>query len=137
MAIPLRSNGDRIRASWFNTIKTEVEAIASGTDSVISFALTDGMSATDITGATYDGGDFSSVIIEFEATRSTTHFEVGKLALRYKNSTWSVSKGESLGDLAGLTFSVSQVGDVAQLRVATSSGPGTGNIKLRSRRFAV
>jgi hypothetical protein len=102
------------------------------------FAFTDGQSATALTGETIDGSVYSSRVIEYEVIRGTTVMATGKLSLHYKNSTWGVVDGGYEGDPHGLSFSVSQAGAVATLRLAASaSGGGDGTIKIKSHDFKV
>lgn len=104
----------------------------------VSHSFTDGQSATNLTGETADGTVYTSVVYEYEAKRGTTVMATGKLALQYKNSTWTVVDGGYEGDPHGLSFSVSQAGSTAQLRVAaSSSGGGNGTLKLKKHNFSV
>lgn len=103
-----------------------------------SFAFTDGQSATNLTGETIDGTIYSSRVIEYEVIRGSTIMSTGKVALHYKNGTWGVVDGGYEGDAHGLSFSVSQAGAVAQLRLAaSSSGGGNGTLKIKSHDFEV
>lgn len=99
-----------------------------------SFAITDGQSATDLSGITVDSDDVNSRVFEYEIIRGTTVVSRGDLALLNENGTWAVYDGGWKGGLNhGVTWSVSQASTVGQLRAATSSGPGAGTIRLRQR----
>lgn len=101
-------------------------------------AFTDGQSATNVTGETVDGSIYTSVVYEYETIRGTTVVSTGRFSLQYKNSTWGVVDGGYEGDAHGLSWSISQVGSVAQLRIAaSSSGGGDGTIKLKKHYFKV
>lgn len=106
------------------------------TQNKVSF--TDGQSATNVTGETFDGTVYTSVVYEYEVIRGTTIVSTGRFSLQYKNSTWGVVDGGYEGDAHGLSWSVSQVGATAQLRIAaSSSGGGDGTIKLKKHYFKV
>lgn len=101
------------------------------------FNFTDGQTATALTGETVDGSIYTSRVYEYEVIRGTTIMSTGKLALHYKNNTWGVVDGGYEGDAHGLTFSVSQAGSVATLRLAaSSSGGGNGTLKLKDHKFS-
>ena len=115
-------------------------SLNSGTPSTTSWGawtthtVTDGQSATDLTGETVDGASYSSAIYEVEILRGTTVLANGKIALQYVNSTWRIVQGGFITTSAyGVTFSVSQTTTVAQLRAALDSGAGNGTIKLSKR----
>lgn len=120
-----------------------VDDISGGSASTVSttswgawseHAVTDGQSATDLTGETADGASYSSVIYEVEILRGTTVLASGRIALQYVNTTWRVVTGGFIAEEAnGVTFSVSQTTTVAQLRAALDSGAGNGTIKLSRR----
>lgn len=97
------------------------------------FSVTDGQSATNLSGVTFDGTVYTSVVVDYEIIRGTTVFDSGLLWIQYANSTWRISNGEDGGDLSGVTFSVTQSGSVAQLKVALDSGAGNGTVKIATR----
>lgn len=102
------------------------------------FAFTDGQAATNLTGETYDGAVYTSIVYEYEVIRGTTVFANGRLMLQYLNGTWGVVDDGFSGNLHGLTFSLTQVGAVAQLRLAaSSSGGGNGFFKAKTHRFGI
>lgn len=109
---------------------------APGIVSSSSYAVTNGQSATNLTGETYDGTTYSSIWFTVEIIRGTTVFASGEMSLQYKNSTWSLVLGGFLGDLSGVTFSITQSTTVAQIRAALTSGPGNGTIKFKKMFFA-
>jgi hypothetical protein len=100
-------------------------------------AITDGQSATDLDGETLDFNDYSSAIYDVEVRRGTTVIANGQIAVQNLNGTGQVKVGGFLGVNAGVTWSLSQVGMVVQLRAATSSGPGAGTIRLSRRLIPV
>jgi hypothetical protein len=97
-------------------------------------AITDGQAATNLIGETVDFALYSSAEYEAEIIRGTTVIVNIPLAVQNLNGTGRVVMGVGLTEeLHGVTFTVSQVALVAQLKAATSSGPGAGTVKLRRR----
>lgn len=97
-------------------------------------AVTDGQAAGDLVGETVDMSLYSSAKYDCEIIRGTTVKAGGQIEVQNLNGTARVLTGVFLTEEAhGVTFSVSQVGLVAQLRAETSSGPGAGTIKLSRR----
>lgn len=113
-------------------------AVSSGFDTTHSpHAVTDGQSAANLSGETFDGVAFSSVMIFFEVLRGTTIAAVGWMQLNYLNSTWRIEEGPYGGEIHGVTWSVTQSTTVAQLQAALSSGGGgDGSIKFKKLYFA-
>lgn len=107
-----------------------------GTVTSSSYSVTDGQSATNLTGESYDGVTYSSIWFTFEVIRGTTVFANGQFSIQYRNSTWVIVQGGYFGDQHGITFSVSQTTTVAQLKAALTSGPGNGTIKFKKMYFA-
>lgn len=111
------------------------EGVVAGSETPFTeHAITDAMSATDLSGETVDFALYSSAIYEVEILRGTTVIANGRLAVQNLNGTGRVVTGAFMAAEAhGVTFSVSQATLVAQLRAATSTGPGAGTIKLSRR----
>lgn len=98
--------------------------------------ILDGQSATALIGETIDFDDFSSVVFDVEIIRGTGVIRnyPGQLAIQNLNGTARVVVGLGLANEDdGVTFSVSQVGTVAQLKAAATAGAGAGTIKLSKR----
>jgi hypothetical protein len=91
--------------------------------------ITDGQSATALTGETIDFDDYSSAIYDAEVIRGTTVIANGQVFVQDLNGTGQIKVGVFTQN-HGVTFSLSQVGTVGTLRAAASSGPGNGTIKL-------
>lgn len=105
---------------------------ANATNPWAEHAVTDGQSATDLSGETVDGVSYSSATYDVEIIRGTTVFASGSFALQYLNGTWRLVLGPTLSEEEhGVTFSFSQSTSVAQLRASLDSGAGSGTIKLR------
>lgn len=98
------------------------------------YAVTDGQSATTMSGQTVDFATYSSALYEVEIVRGTTVVANGRLAIQNVNGTGRLVPGTFMTNEAhGLTFSISQASLVATLRVAASTGPGNGTVKLSRR----
>lgn len=96
------------------------------------FSVTDGQSATNLSGQTVDSAAYSSAHYRYEVLRGTSPSQVmdsGEFELQYLNGAWRFENGEDVGDLAGITFSLTGT-TVAQLQAAASSGVGNGTIKI-------
>lgn len=93
--------------------------------------VTNGQSATNLSGETADGTVYTSVMFNYEIKRGTTVIANGQFAIQYLNGTWRVLMGQEIGtEVTGVTFSVTQATTVAQLQAALDSGAGDGTIKL-------
>lgn len=95
--------------------------------------ITDGQVVTDLPGETVNFALYSSALYEVEIKRGTATFASGQLSVQNVNGTGRVRVGSFMGDNPGVTFTVSQAGQVATLRAAMSTGPGAGTIKLSRR----
>lgn len=95
-------------------------------------AVSDGQAATDLTGETLDSSLYSSAIYDTEILRGAT-LATGQVSIQFVGGTARVRAGTFMGDAHGVTFSVTQVGSVAQLRAALNAGPGAGTVKLSRR----
>lgn len=103
--------------------------------------VTDGQSATNLTGETLDSADYSSAVYTYEIIRGTTVFSTGRFSLHYRDSEWRLVYpwGDNRDDDSaahGVTFSLSGT-TTAQLKAALDVGAGNGTIKLACQRFAV
>lgn len=98
------------------------------------FTFTNGQSATSLTGEIFSSLTYSSVVYEFEVTQGTTIFANGSFFLQYKNTVWQLVLGDYVGDVHGLTFSLSVVGIAATLQIA-EGGLGNGTLKLKKHYF--
>ncbi len=120
-------------------LKVVADALAALEQS-FTLGISDGQSATDLTGVTADSAVHSSHIYTYEIIRGTTVFSTGVFALHYRNSTWQLVMGEDrMDDSAddhGVTFSLTGT-TTAQVQAATTSGPGAGSIKLKRKVFGV
>lgn len=95
-------------------------------------AVTDGQSATDLSGESFLSATYSSVDYDFEIIRGTTVNANGTFSLQKQNGTWRISLGPYRGDIHGVTFTLSGT-TTQQLRAALNSGAGNGTIKLSRR----
>lgn len=103
------------------------------------FALTDGQAATVLAAMTMDITKNSSIVFDAEIIRGTGTFAnlPGGIAIQNVNGTGRVCMGGSLAkEQHGVTFTVTQSGNVIQLLAACNSGPGDGSLKLRQTLIA-
>lgn len=122
---------DSLGVTQFTEDNISVSGEAEGASPFISYAVTDGQTATDLIAQSLDLTKYSSAVYDVEIKRGTTVMANGRIAVQNLNGTARVVVGVFItGETHGVTFSVSQVGLVAQLRVATSAGPGAGTVKL-------
>lgn len=136
------ANGDtrKVAVGKLDAALKVVSDLVAALETATTHAVTDGQSATDLTGVTADSSVHSSHIYTYEIIRGTTVFSTGTFALHYRNSTWYLVLGEDRSDDSaadhGVTFSLTGT-TTAQVRAALSSGPGSGSIKLKRRVFGV
>lgn len=147
-SIPIRANGTNIDASWWNTIRTFLSGLDGYLDES-SDTITNGASATNVTGWTLDSASYTSGVYEVEVSRSTDSvdaFANGRVALQYTAGAWRIQSGMFIGDAdaspggGGITLTVTEAGGVAQVQYATSTIAGTGyagTIKFRRVVFNV
>ena len=123
-----------------NDITFDLDAALVLWASQSTHSVTNGQAATDLSGESFDGAVYSSVVFETEILRGTTVLHTGTISMHYRDSTWRFVQGGFRSDNAvvnGVTFSITQVGAVGQLKAALDSGAGNGKIKFRKIRFAV
>lgn len=101
----------------------------------VEHAVTDGQSATNLTGETIDFASHSSAMYDAEIIRGTTVVANGQLAVQNLNGAGRVRTGAFMTSEAhGVTFSVVNTsGQIWQLKAALTAGPGNGTIKLYRR----
>ena len=107
-------------------------AASGGWSPYTEHSVTDGQSATSLSGESWTAADYSSVEYDFEIIRGTTVNANGSLSLQDQNGTWRVALGPYRGDIHGVTFSLSGT-TTQQLQAALDSGAGDGTIKLSRR----
>lgn len=120
---------------WTKDNVSVAEGSSSGSGGVgfgawVPHSVTDGQSATALSGETVDSTVYSSADYIFEITRGTTVFANGSFSLQYLNSSWRIQLGEYRSDIAhGITFTLTGT-TTAQLLAAANSGAGNGTVKL-------
>lgn len=92
-------------------------------------AVTDGQSATALSGEDWLSADYSSVPYEFEVSRGTTVTANGRFACQKQNGTWRIRLDSYVGEIHGVTWSLTGT-TTQQLNAALDSGAGNGTIKL-------
>lgn len=110
-----------------------------------NIAFTDGMSATDYTGLTFDGTAANFVTIEFASNQGAgTKMNRFTVEFFYDGSNWFQSNGSSrypsTMSVKDITISFSESGannKDLQVRLATDAGSGNGNIQAKSHTYLV
>jgi hypothetical protein len=121
---------DNIAGTGFSGLSDSTGLITSG-----PFPLTNGQAATDLSGEVLSGSTWRAAHYLYNIRRGTTVMATGQFSLHYKNSVWSIELDGFSGDVHGATFSVSQVGEIAQLKIALNSGAGDGEIIIKKFRY--
>lgn len=120
-----------------NAVQWTVDNVTLGSITGLSgpwvlYSVTDGQSATALTGATLDISVYTSCFYDVEIIRGTTVIANGQIAIQNLNGTGRVVTGTFMaGEAHGITWSVTQASTVVQLLAALSNGPGNGTIRLR------
>ena len=96
------------------------------------YDITDGQAETELEGQDMDLADYSSARYECEIIRGTTVIASGHVFLENLNGTARARAGLFTQN-HGVTFGVNQVGTVATLTAAASTGPGNGTIMLQRK----
>lgn len=111
-------------------------ASSGGWSSWTTHAVTNGQSATALSGETFLSASYSSIDYAFEIIRGTTVNASGEFSAQIQNGTWRIVLGPYRGDIHGVTFSLSGT-TTQQLLAALNSGAGNGTIKLSKRLITV
>lgn len=111
-------------------------AVSGGWTAFVSHSVTDGQSATNLSGETFTSASYTSVDYSFEVIRGTTVNASGEFSAQLQNGTWRIVLGPYRGDIHGVTFTLSGT-TTQQLLAALNSGAGNGTIKLSKRYIAV
>lgn len=141
------SNGQKANATTFNNA-----FLSTGTflpfKIQVSDTITNGQSATNVTGWTLDAASFSSALYLVEFDRVTTtvdQFANGFVWLQRRAGVWRIEIGLFNGDVssgepAGVTLTVTEAGGIAQVQAATDTLGGVshvGTILQKALAFAV
>lgn len=108
---------------------------SGGWSAFVEHAVTDGQSATSLSGESWTAADYSSVDYTFEILRGTTVIANGDFSAQDLNGTWRIALGPYRGDIHGVTFTLTGT-TTQQLQAALNSGAGNGTIKLSKRYFS-
>ncbi len=108
---------------------------SGGWSAIAEHAVTDGQSATSLSGESWTAADYSSVDYTFEILRGTTVIANGNFSAQDLNGTWRIALGPYRGDIHGVTFTLTGT-TTQQLQAALNSGAGNGTIKLSKRYFS-
>lgn len=139
MIIPLRSNGQIIKATWFNVLKNIIEGVLSpNAISQTTFSIADNRtSLTSITNLVFSSANVLSARVFYSIYRTDGTIErreTGHLTVRFSaiSNAWTWAR-ESSGDNA-LNFNDSLiVNSAGQVQYLSDSMAGTysGNIKYK------
>ena len=112
--IPIRSNGEDIFASWFNTIRSFLEG-TSGTEGIsqTSFSTLASQSDTNITGLIFDKTITRKAVIEYTIV-TATKVESGTYIFLFDGTIWTAYSNNVEGANSLITIDVN-----------SSSGQGT------------
>ena len=147
-AIPTRSNGPAITATWFNSIRTAGIALENflGTfTGLTSFTIANNQSvAADVTGLLLDGASVKMAIIDYRIRRRTTggggeeRVQGGSIVALYKQTaaTWSITPGPQSGDDAGVEFSITNAGQIQYTSDNQAGTPDESVLKYTVRALA-
>jgi hypothetical protein len=100
----------------------------------VAHAITNGQSASLLSGETFDGTAYTSVIYNYEIIQGTTIQGTGDFSVHYLNGTWVYCDGIYRGTAHGITLSLSQSTTIGQL-LAAESGSGNGTLTLKRHYF--
>lgn len=95
-------------------------------------AITNNQSAANLTGETFDGTVWTSLVYNYEIVQGTTIMATGDFSVHYLNGTWVYCEGMGRGTAHGITFSLSQATTIGQL-LAAEGGSGNGTVKLQRK----
>lgn len=96
-----------------------------------TYIVVDGQSASGLPGQSVDISKFSGCLFTAAITRGTTVYSTGFLSIQNVNGTPRIALGEMMANEAhGITFTLTNVGNIYTLNAALSSGPGSGVIRL-------
>jgi len=110
-------------------------AAGGGFSAFTSHSVTDGQSASNLSGETFLSATYSAVDYFFEIIRGTTVNATGEFSAQKQNGSWRIALGPYRGDIHGVTFTLSGT-TTQQLRAALNTGAGNGTIKLSRRLIA-
>lgn len=102
----------------------------------IDVSFTNSQAATAVVGESYAGSAYKSVVYEYQIIQGTTIMANGRFAMQYLNGTWRPMDMGYYGDTHGITFSITQVGTVGQLKIA-EGGLGNGTFVYKKNTFVV
>lgn len=120
--LSIRSNGEVITSSWFNSIRTAlINFFGAEGVSGLSFSGAASQTDTNVTGLVFDSSSTRSVNVNYQIVTATLT-EKGEFDLVYDGSNWALYEGAVSGDVSGITFDVnSSTGQVTYSSGAETS----------------
>lgn len=144
-SIPVRSNGHRAFASWWNVIRTAlINVFGTGALGTTSFTVANNQgAAADVTGLAFTGAVSRSALVHYDIRRKTDTAasevrERGTLTLLYnaQDSVWDTDANQSYaGAGAGVTFSVTTAGQVQYTSSSIAGSNYVGQMKFKAEAF--
>jgi hypothetical protein len=144
MAIPIRANGGRVTAQWFNALRQAIIDLGGGggIPETNFVAANNQVAAANITGLVFDSGLYRSAIVECAISRKTDTalsevraISTIYLLYRLETLTWDLQGPQEYGDFHGITFTVTGAGQVQYTSTNIAGANYVGTIKFRARTF--
>jgi hypothetical protein len=132
---------------WGDDLHDLIEAIVTSLNSVVgsadilltNFNIANNQAvAANVVGASFDTSQVRSAIISYSISRSTSSSELvecGQIYINYKNSTGTWDLAQNYGGSSGVTFTITNGG---QLQYVSSNMSGTsyvGKMKFSAKSF--
>jgi len=139
--IPVRTNGPKVEAGWFNALRTAgilVDSLVAQT----TFTVANNQSSpANVTGAAFAQASYRGVILLVEGRRKTDSSErvaMGFIFMFYRqaSSTWDVMRVMN-GDELGIEFTVTGAGQLQYISDNQSGSNYSGSLRFRAFPFEV
>jgi len=128
---PVRLNGQRIEASWFNSLRDYLSGSFGGLIPQQTYTL-DNATSVALTEFTFDAAENICAKITYYASRQSNTdpiiIEKGELFVLYDGTDWTVSEGQKVGGDAGVTWSITAANPVGVLSYSSSTYSVTGYV---------
>ena len=140
--IPVRTNGQDVEASWFNTIRTQlVSWFGTGVIAESQDTIDNAGSAESVVGLLFSGAAVRSAKIQYQIYRKTDSYEyseAGQFFVTYKtvDTSWEIGGESSTGD-ADTTFAITDAGQVTYTSSNMSGASYTGKMRFKAETLSV
>lgn len=139
--VPIRSNGETIEASWFNTIRTFLIDGFTGIVSQTTSTIVNN-STTAVAELIFDATDTIagqvSVYVMRDSDTDPKVITTSRLLFNYDGTNWNIIETDLLGPETGVTFSITQGNTVGQISYTSTNYDNTGytsRFDFRSEQF--